>query len=71
MVENAKKMSCGGCGSDQMKVYTQTDAHRPPKILIECQGCGSVNVVKPSVVTLDIHFTDESDGGLCLMGDSS
>ena len=57
------EMSCGGCGHDQFKVYTED----PSKgIMVECQKCKSVSVIVPKV-ELQIKFGENSEGRLCIM----
>jgi hypothetical protein len=62
MLENAKRMSCGGCGFSRFTIY-QT----PEGLVVECQECQSTTDVQARA-TLQIEECPDSQGCLCILG---
>jgi len=70
MIENTKKLSCGGCGYSAFKIYTNvTDTSFMEVIYIQCMQCSSITVLRPEQprIMLD-HNRSEGEGTLCYMG---
>lgn len=63
MIENARKLSCGACGEELVRVYQAKD-----RLLAECASCAAKTVIRCLPAKLDMNFADDSDGMLCDMG---
>jgi hypothetical protein len=61
MIENAKRMSCGGCGFSRFTVY-----RTPAGLVVECQECQSTTEIQARA-TLRVEMCPDSDGGLCIL----
>ncbi len=66
MIENAQKMSCGGCGEAEFHIYTQGE-RSDRKLHVECRNCKSVTVITTEPSSLRLDFGDDSMGRLCVM----
>jgi len=61
MIEGAKKMQCGACGSDKVTIYKIPDG----TLIAEC-GCGASSVIKVRPAKIDIDWGEKSEGILCV-----
>lgn len=61
MLTNMTPMRCGGCGSDEFKLFTEDETKR---IAVECQGCKDVSLLTTSS-KLEIEWGEPSNGVLC------
>ena len=66
--KNAKTMACGGCGNGLFRMYNlrPTDT-----LLVECTKCKSVSSLTASRPTVQISWTEGSDGLLTVMEPNS
>ena len=56
MIEDARKVDCGGCGQDTFAIYQLPDG-----LAIKCLKCKSVTVLVPSRPGIEVDW-DRSEG---------
>ena len=61
MVENAKKMGCGGCGGETFEVFQDAKG-----LIVECCQCKSTSTIRVTTPTIDIQFGEKSEGRLAV-----
>lgn len=60
MIENAKKMGCGGCGGEHFEIYQDEKG-----LIAECCQCKSRSTIRVSAPTIDIRWL-EGGGSLAV-----
>lgn len=63
MVENLLKYSCGQCGNDTYKIYTQ---EKISNLFTECIECHSITEIVITQPTFKLKWFDDSKGIMCL-----
>jgi hypothetical protein len=62
MIQSKTKGSCGSCGNDVFKLYTNDETKN---IMVQCQGCQELShIVIKSLTYMDIVPDDSSIGML-------
>jgi hypothetical protein len=61
LVEGLHKMTCGGCGADTVRIYTDRSS-----LFAQCTGvdCKTVTEITVTAPKLDLRWTEGSDGRL-------
>lgn len=65
MIENLKRMRCGGCGGEMFRLFT---ADREVRIVAECQKCKATSYIQIEPARLEIEFGEDSDGRITVWG---
>lgn len=51
MIENAKKMGCGGCGGETFEIYQDDKG-----LVAECCQCKSTSAIRVSLPKIEINW---------------
>jgi hypothetical protein len=64
-----KPLKCGGCGSDEAKLFTDNDSSHGDmtNIVIECQKCKSTTIVHPTPASFRLEWVEKSEGMFTIM----
>lgn len=61
MKEDMKKMNCGACGHEKVKIYTDGEM-----IVMECCDCKATTDVTISKPKIHFSFGENSEGMMCI-----
>lgn len=66
MLANARPMMCGACGHRHFSVFSVSKDRA--LLAVECDGCKSVTLIRPSAPQLVFDWGDKAEGILAPAG---